>query len=70
MIGLVIVCRMTSKSKGYVFEVPVEGPRGQSFVLCDQIRTFDIKERVREQSGHLSQNEISNILARLQVLFQ
>lgn len=46
--GLVLVCPMTSKRKGYFFEVPIEGPKIKSFVLSDQIRSFDIRERIKK----------------------
>ena len=68
--GLVIVCSMTSKRKDYFFEVKVEGPKGRSFVLADQIRSFDIKERIKKTTGKVSELEINEILASSVVLFK
>jgi len=68
--GLVLVCPMTSKSKGLSFEVEINGPNGKSFVLTDQVRTFDIKERIQKKSGKVSEYEMSEILAKLSVLFR
>ncbi len=68
--GLVIVCPMTSRRKNYFFEVLVEGLEGKSFVLADQIRTFDIKERIMKTTGKVSEIEINEILARARTLFK
>lgn len=68
--GLIVACPMTSKKKDYFFEVAVEGPKGKSFVLADQIRTFDIKERIEKTTGKVSGFEINEILARASTLFQ
>jgi mRNA interferase MazF len=72
--GLVIVCPVTSKRKDYFFEVKIEGSQGglqkKSFVLADQIRSFDIKERVEKTTGKVSELEINEILARASTLFK
>lgn len=68
--GLVLVCPMTSKRKNYFFEVAIEGPQKKSFVLSDQIRSFDIKERIKKITGKVSELEINGILARASTLFK
>jgi len=68
--GLVLVCPMTSKRRGYFFEIPIEGPKRKSFVLSDQIRSFDIQERVKKTTGKVSELEINEILARASTLFK
>ncbi len=68
--GLAVICPMTTKSKGFLFEVSVKGPKGKSFVLADQIRAFDFKERVEKIEGKVSESEINEILARTSVLFK
>ncbi len=68
--NLILVCPMTTKRKDYFFEVAVGGPKGRSFVLSDQLRTFDIKERVKKTTGKVSELEINEILARASTLFQ
>ncbi len=68
--GLAIVCPVTTKSKGYPFEILVSGFLKKSFVLADQIRTIDIKERIKRQSGKILQSEMDEILARMSVLIQ
>ena len=67
---LALVCPMTSKRKGYIFEVETEGPNGKSFVLTDQIRSVDIKERIKEKDGKLKESEINEILAKISMLFR
>lgn len=68
--GMVLVCPMTSKYKDYFFTVPIEGPKEKSFALTDQLRTFDIGERVLKKTGKISESEINEILARASTLFQ
>ncbi len=70
MSGMAIICPMASKSKGFLFEVEVVGPKGKSFVLTDQFRSVDIKERIEKQSGKVSEYEMSEILAKISVLLQ
>jgi mRNA interferase MazF len=43
-VGLMLVCPITSKKKGYPFEVEVKG-RIKGVVLVDQIRSVDWQER-------------------------
>ena len=68
--GMVLACPMTTKNKNYPFEIPVNGPKGRSFVLADQIRSIDIAERVKKCDGKVSDVEMSDILAKVAVLFQ
>ncbi len=68
--GLVLACPMTTKHKDYFFEVAIEGPKGKSFVLVDQIRSIDIKERIKKKDGKLKESEINEILAKVSVLLQ
>ena len=68
--GLILVCPMTSKGKDYFFEVAIRGPKGRSFVLADQLRTFDMKERVIKKTGKVSETEMGEILAKVSVLLE
>lgn len=43
--GLGIFLPITSKSKGYPFEVELKGTRTQGVILSDQIRSLDWKVR-------------------------
>ena len=41
--GLFITCPITSRIKGYPFEVAVEGKKISGVVLSDQVKSFDWK---------------------------
>ncbi|HRK30754.1 MAG TPA: type II toxin-antitoxin system PemK/MazF family toxin [Tepidisphaeraceae bacterium] len=43
--GLALCCPITSKVKGYPFEVAVGGSVVQGVVLCDHVRSIDFRER-------------------------
>ncbi|HNX75262.1 MAG TPA: type II toxin-antitoxin system PemK/MazF family toxin [Candidatus Rifleibacterium sp.] len=44
--GLAIVCPITSKAKGYPFEVPVpDGFKIKGVILSDQLKCIDLAER-------------------------
>jgi mRNA interferase MazF len=43
--GLAIACPITSKVKGYPFEVAVSTSRVQGVVLADQVRSLDWRSR-------------------------
>jgi mRNA interferase MazF len=39
--GMILVCPITSKSKGYVFEIPITTKKIRGSILVDQIRPMD-----------------------------
>lgn len=49
-VGLALVCPITSKVKGYPFEVEIPpGLQAQGAILCDQIRSLDWRARQAER---------------------
>lgn len=44
-VGLGLFCSITSKVKGYPFEVVVEGTEIEGVVLADQVKSFDWRRR-------------------------
>ncbi len=44
LIGLMLCCPLTTKRKGYPFEVPISDARG-SAVLADQVKSLDWRAR-------------------------
>jgi len=68
--NLVLACPVTTKQKDYFFKVKITGLDKDSFVLVDQVRTFDIKERVKKITGKINNSEMNEILAKVGVLFQ
>ncbi len=67
--GLCLVCPITTKIKGYPFEVPLEGTKKTSGVaLADQLRSVDWQARkikIVDRAGAVS---ISTILAKFKPL--
>ncbi len=64
--GLALVCPVTSRIKGYPFEVPL--PRGLpvgGVVLADHIKSLNWKERRAEAAGRVSVEVLSEVVARL-----
>lgn len=69
--GLAVICPITSKSKGYPFEVnlPLRGSI-QGVVLCDQVLTIDIQRRSTRPAGQVSNRTLSEIEEKLKILLQ
>jgi mRNA interferase MazF len=61
--GLMLCCPMTTKRKGYPFEVAI-GDDGDSTVLADQVKSLDWKARNAQRKGRVSTRELSQIRAR------
>lgn len=67
--GLFIVCPVTSKSKGYPFEVPVTRECGVSgVILADQVRNLDWRARKISRIGRATSGLVADVRARLSVL--
>lgn len=69
--GLALVCPITSKAKGYPFEV--ELPKGlavSGVVLSDHVRSVDWSARQVELAGTAPVELIQAVLERVQVLFE
>jgi mRNA interferase MazF len=43
--GLMLACPVTSRAKGYPFEVPFSAKKVTGVILADQVRAVDWKER-------------------------
>jgi len=68
-IGLMLCCPMTTKLKGYPFEVVIDGPQ-VSAVLADQIKSLDWKVRKAKQKGQFSSTELVEVRAKSIALIQ
>jgi mRNA interferase MazF len=67
--GLSLVCPITSKVKGYVFEVPIpSGLPVNGVVLTDQIRSIDWRVCQAEFISTASPNMIQEVLAKTRTL--
>ena len=67
--GMMICCPMTSRIKGYVFEVIVtrDPPRA---VLADQIKSLDWRARGAVHKGAVSTKVLAEVQARIKTLLR
>jgi len=67
--GLLLCCPITSKSKGWRFEVELPaGGKIQGYVLSDQVKSFDWRERGAEWIERVSEPTIDAVLERARLL--
>ncbi len=66
--GLILVCPITSRAKGYPFEVSIKITKVTGVVLSDQVRSLDWKERHAEKVGQASTMTVHEIQKKLQLL--
>jgi mRNA interferase MazF len=65
--GMLVCCPMTSKIKGYVFEVVVsQSP--PSAILADQVKSLDWRARGAVYKGTVSQQTLADVKAKLKSL--
>ena len=68
-IGLMLCCPMTTKAKGYPFEVPIADADG-SVVLADQAKSLDWKARRAKRKGAVTAEELAQVRARAVALIR
>ncbi|MBP6603725.1 MAG: type II toxin-antitoxin system PemK/MazF family toxin [Verrucomicrobiales bacterium] len=69
--GLAIFCPITSKKKGYPFEVEIDSSSGiDGVVLADQLKSLDWKVREFSAIGSCTSDELNSIIARSVLLIQ
>ena len=67
--GLALICPVTSKVKGYPFEVPVSTTAGvQGVVLADQLRSLDWRARRAEWIDQAPPKVVEKVLKLLDTL--
>jgi mRNA interferase MazF len=67
--ALCLVCPITTKIKGYPFEVALEGTKKTSGVaLADQVRSIDWQAREIKVVDHISTPSLATILAKFKPL--
>ena len=70
-VGLCLCCPVTSKVKGYPFEVELPaGMKVEGVVLCDQLKSLDWKTRNARIIGTLPGRSLKEIQARILALVQ
>jgi len=68
--GLCLACPVTSKEKGYPFEVALSGKKVQGAILVDQVRSFDWRARKLKFAERLENQVLLEVLGKLRVLFE
>ena len=69
--GLALFCPITSRIKGYPFEVVLPpGLKMEGAVLCDQIKSLDWRARRVRLTAKLPEPTIDDILAKIRVLLR
>ncbi len=65
--GLMLCCPLTTKIKGYPFEVLLSGPT-PSAALADQVKSLDWRVRKAKRKGVATPAEVGVVLAKARVL--
>jgi mRNA interferase MazF len=65
--GLIVCCPLTTRIKGYPFEVPLQGSPA-SVVLADQVKSFDWRSRKAVRKGKASAAELAEVRAKIGAL--
>ncbi|MDR2870184.1 MAG: endoribonuclease MazF [Deferribacteraceae bacterium] len=67
-IGLGIFCPITSKEKGYPFEVVIKNGKIQGVVLSDQIKSLDWRQRDAEFISKASDEALNEVISKFSIL--
>jgi mRNA interferase MazF len=65
--GLIVCCPLTTRIKGYPFEVAIKG-NPASVVLADQVKSLDWQARRATRKGRVSASELAEVRAKLKAL--
>ena len=65
---LALFCPITTKQKGYPFEVLIEVGIINGVVLSDQVKSLDWQQRGAEFIGKATEEELNEIIKKLMVL--
>jgi mRNA interferase MazF len=67
--GMMVCCPMTSRIKGYVFEVVLSADP-PSAVLADQIKSLDWRARAASFKGKVDARALAEVKAKMRALLQ
>ena len=68
-VGLAVMCPITSRVKGYPFEVEIPpGLEISGAVLSDHLKSLDWRERRAEKIARLPDGVLAGVLARIEAL--
>jgi len=69
--GLVIACPVTSKAKGYPFEVPMPArARIRGVILADHLKSLDWRQRQAQKAGKIPAATLGQLRATIATLLQ
>lgn len=68
--NLALVVPITSKVKGYPFEILIESKKTKGVILADQIRSLDWRARNASKITTLSKSVIDQILVKVSLLIK
>ena len=66
--GLALFCPITTRQKGYPFEVVIETGKIKGIVLSDQIKSLDWQQRGAEFIIKATEEEMNEIIKKFSVL--
>ena len=69
-VGLAFACPITSRVKGYPFEVALRAGSISGVILVDQLRSLDWRARQAEPAGKAPPAVMAEVLAKLQPLLE
>jgi mRNA interferase MazF len=70
-VGLAFVCPITSRVKGYPFEVALRGvDQVAGVILVDQLRSLDWRARRAEPAGKAPAHVMAEVVAKLRPLLE
>ena len=69
LVGLALFCQITSRVKGYPFEVLLpQGLAVEGAVLSDQLRSLDWRARQAKRIGHLPDDALAETVGKILTL--
>lgn len=66
--GLALFCPITSKEKGYPFEVKVQGDGIRGVILADQLKSLDWRIRNAEFAMRSDQKSLKDVIEKITTL--
>jgi mRNA interferase MazF len=66
--GLALLCPITSRVKGYPFEVAVDVKGVTGVILSDQVKSLDWQARKAQKAARVPEGVLAEVRAKLQVL--
>ena len=66
--NLAIFCPITSKEKGYPFEVKIRIKKVDAVILSDQVKSLDWTSREIEYIGKIGNEELDRVIEKIKVL--